>query len=461
MNIIKLIIFFLFLIIGLDYSFAFIVQNYDGVQSYFDSLQDRRPALFYSLSSIVKNNIASIKVTFNDNTEQTVNGYANDKSVIIFTDLLNSVGIKTITYFYNDKQIVMKDIRIISKQYNRSFVSITSDTSEDRSNILKKFTPIFSHYRKIREICCESVNYSISKKKSEIIKTHPYDNYLDFINYYSTYKTNLTLTFKRLEDIDSWYIIGKVKDNIDTRLEVIPLMFVFNRISLNSLHTPNDKFNLFIIVDPIVFSDEDVGAYLVYCSQERIVLNLCTVFGQIVKVFPTSGSDKILVIGVIYDTLFHNKDFSFQAYDIHHSEIPKVITSTESAQSTSTITDINTDLSDKQSMKRPLDDSLLGEDYKKQKLDFNEYLDTIPNSLSCAYINEEGLKDFGNNISIYTKQEDAHTFFIQMSDRYIIQGTYTKDKQSKEFNLCKDIDKGIELFSVIDGKEELIVRLIE
>ena len=461
MNIIKLIIFILFLIIGLDYSFAFTVQNYDEVQSYFESLQASRPVLFASLSSLIKNNIASIKVTFNDNTEQIVNGYANDKSVIILRDLLTSTNIKTISYFYNDKHIVMEDIRNISQKGTSSLVSITSDTSKNRSNILKKFISIFPNYRKIKDICCDPVDYSINDNKSEIIKTPPFDRYVDFIDHYSLYQTRLQLTYKRLKDIDSWYIIGKVKDNIDNRLKVIPLRFVLKTIYLYSLQAPNNKFHIFTIVDPISFSDEDVGAYLVYCSHAIGVQNFCNVFGQIIKVFPTSGSDRILVIGVIYYTLFTNKDFTFQVYDIHHSEITKVINSTEGAQNTFPITDINTDHSDKQGMKRPPDDSLLGEDYKRQKLDFNEYLDTIPNPLSCSSINEEGFKDLGNNISIFIRQRDDNTLFAELSNRYIIQGTYTKDKQSNEFNLCKDIDKGIELFREIDRKEELIVRLIE
>ena len=65
-----------------------------------------------------------------------------DKSVIILTDLLTSTNIKTITYFYNDKQIVMKDIRRISPKSKFSLVSITSDTSENRATILQKLTYI-------------------------------------------------------------------------------------------------------------------------------------------------------------------------------------------------------------------------------------------------------------------------------------------------------------------------------
>ena len=458
MNFRKLSIFIIFLIIIINNSISFTVEKYDDALAYLRYLGTFKGgiSLVSSLNEI-KGSLVIIEVTYKNEVIQKVRGYVNEKSILILRSLLISTDIKSIKYFYLDKQIVIGKIELISDSKKSKFISIINGIPKNNNIKYEKFISNFFDSRFIRKVCCDDVNETIIDKKSKMTITPPYNLYVDIYNYYFKIDLDLIFTSKFIRDTGFWFIIGTVKGKIDTELEIISLMHVADNIKLNNLVSiyEKTKYNLFMFVDNNSFGKEDVGSYLVKCYENSSENFVCKIFGQIIEVFSNSLSNNILVISAIYQSLFTLQQPNFKSYEINQIEIPKVMTLTEEKQIPYTITTINTDHSDKQSKKRPLDDSWVDGDSKKKKLNFNEHPSSIQESLSCSSINEEGFKNFDNNISIFITEIETNIWIAEIVNKFIIKGIYTKNGQSFEFGLCTNTDRGINLFRSVDDKEPI------
>ena len=412
--------FFIFIFIFIR-SNAFIVDKYDdAMQSYSSDVE------LVTLINNLKKNIVTVEFTYSNNTKQNIIGYAFENTFIVLYDFFSDKNfnhIKQIKYFYDGKQKISNEPKILKKNFNSSIVGGSED--ELPANIITTdFGALFldegTTNKFLFKDIVESGQLNDVKKKFEI------NNWgTEIENYFNVLKDiNIITLYSTFFEEKSWFIIGNPNSASFNSIEAVPIEYIDENIPLLSLKINNAKDkNTLMVVSGVKFEDSDLGASLIRCKK-IIALRVCKFFGQIAKFYTINGMKQIIVVRLIFNRIIKTSlTFQMKPTDsstsIHSDnkgdKLPIQVEATPSLPSSSK--EILGSKSQLAGRKHKLDSPF----DEKHRLSYPSLFAFYLGKYSCDWINFAGKFDLDNDIHIIVKETEKDPF---IATTYDIKGIY-------------------------------------